>query len=89
MQFLVPKGGRVGGCRGAIEGGASGQIAGGQIGGKSRDDSQIGFISPLIQRQTQAALTSRFKRRNKPSANSFFNFIFFIPRKNTSRPELV
>ncbi len=55
MQFLVPKGGRVGGCRGAIEGGASGQIAGGQIGGKSSDDSQIGFISPLTHLQTQAA----------------------------------
>ena len=55
VQFLVPKGGRVGCCRGAIEGGASGQIAGGQIGGKSSDDSQIGFISPLTHLQTQAA----------------------------------
>jgi len=56
VQFLVPNGGRVGGCKGAIEGGVSGQMAGGHIGGKSSDDSQSGFISPLMQRQTQAAL---------------------------------
>ena len=56
MQFLVPNGGRVGGCRGAIEGGVSGQMAGGHIGGKSSDDSQSGFISPFIHLQTQAAL---------------------------------
>ena len=55
MQFLVPNGGRVGGCSGAIEGGVSGQIAGGHIGGKSSDDSQSGFISPLIHLQTHAA----------------------------------
>jgi hypothetical protein len=78
VQFLVPKGGRVGGCRGAIEGGASGQIAGGQIGGKSSDDSQIGFISPLTHLQTQEALASRFNMSKKNSAKICFKFIFFL-----------
>jgi hypothetical protein len=38
VQFLVPKGGMVGGCNGAIDGGVKGQMEGGQIGGKSRED---------------------------------------------------
>jgi len=54
LQFLVPRGGRVGGCSGAIDGGAIGQILGGHIGGKSIDDSHMGFISPLTHLHTQA-----------------------------------
>jgi hypothetical protein len=75
-QFLVPKGGIVGGCNGAIDGGVKGQMEGGQIGGKSSDDWQIGFISPLTHLQTQAALASRFKMRKKNSARICFKFIF-------------
>ena len=88
MQFLVPNGGRVGGCRGAIDGGVKGQMAGGHIGGKSSDDSQIGFISPLTHLQTQAALASRFKMRKKNSARICFKFILFSSRKNYSNARI-
>jgi hypothetical protein len=66
----------VGGCNGAIDGGVKGQMEGGQIGGKSREDWQIGFISPLTHLQTQAALASRLNMSKKNSAKICIKFIF-------------